>query len=889
VDTEITAGLQAALGERYRIDRELGRGGMATVYLAEDTKHGRLVALKVLHPQLAAAVGPQRFRREIAIAAQLQHPHILPLLDSGEAPGGPLWFTMPYVEGESLRDRLAREHQLPLGDALRITREIAAALDYAHRRGVIHRDVKPENILLATDGQALLTDFGVARDLLTAASLTGERRLTDTGVSLGTLEYMSPEQTAGTRDIDARTDVYALGCVLYEMLAGEPPFTGATPQALVARRLVEHPLPLQAVRDRIPDAVEQAVEIALARSPADRYQSIADFAAALDEEARPEEGGRRGRRSGSPRARPRSATWARVRSWGAGAALALVVGAGLVFAWTKWRPRPSASTPERLAVLPFENVGDSANTYFASGVTDQIRNKLAPLPGLQVIGRASSVQYRRTAKSPQVIADELGVGHLLTGQVQLEQVPHGASRVHVRATLLRVSHGTTPKTVWQAPFDGEEADIFRLQAAIATAVASALDIAVSPDQQLLLGEQPTMNLDAYDAYLQAEARRGDPTPALLHEREQLYTRAVTEDSTFGLAWASLAYVHTAIYYGETPTVDEATAAAYALSRAQALLPGRPETQIVLSYYENGVRRDPVRARAAAEAGLTTAPANVDLLTAAANAERSAGAWDLALQHAQRAALLDPRSLSAAASYATSLQYLRRYHAAHAAYERALALSPRSIGLAQFQTMVSLAEGDTIGAQAVIRRVLSVADTTALIAFFGETNSFYWVLDNKLQQRLLGLGPAAFDDHGVWGLVRAETYWLRGDTAHARVYADTARRVFTQHLKDAPDDDLQHLVLGLALAYLGRKSQAIQEGERGVALLPVANDHVAGLYDEQVLAQIYTALGEPDKAIDHLAALLRVPSFLSPAFLRVDPTWAPLRGNPRFQALVAGSG
>jgi len=204
-------------------------------------------------------------------------------------------------------------------------------------------------------------------------------------------------------------------------------------------------------------------------------------------------------------------------------------------------------------------------------------------------------------------------------------------------------------------------------------------------------------------------------------------------------------------------------------------------------------------------------------------------------------------------------------------------------------MVSLAEGDTIGAQAVIRRVLSVADTTALIAFFGETNSFYWVLDNKLQQRLLGLGPAAFDDHGVWGLVRAETYWLRGDTAHARVYADTARRVFTQHLKDAPDDDLQHLVLGLALAYLGRKSQAIQEGERGVALLPVANDHVAGLYDEQVLAQIYTALGEPDKAIDHLAALLRVPSFLSPAFLRVDPTWAPLRGNPRFQALVAGSG
>ena len=289
MDAGTIAGLQEALGERYRIERELGRGGMATVYLAEDTRHTRLVALKVLHAELSAAVGPKRFRQEIAIVAQLQHPHILPLLDSGESSGGPLWYTMPYVDGESLRDCLSRQHQLPLPDALRIAREVAAALDYAHCRGVIHRDVKPENIPPGVQWSSLAHRLRDRRDLLSTGvePTSSERRLTDTGVSLGTLEYMSPEQTAGARDVDARTDVYALGCVLYEMLAGEPPFTGATPQALVARRLVERPLPLRAVRDRIPEEFEQAVEIALARSPADRYQTAAEFAEALETPSSP--------------------------------------------------------------------------------------------------------------------------------------------------------------------------------------------------------------------------------------------------------------------------------------------------------------------------------------------------------------------------------------------------------------------------------------------------------------------------------------------------------------------------------------------------------------------------------------------------------------------------
>ncbi|HEU4525142.1 MAG TPA: serine/threonine-protein kinase, partial [Gemmatimonadales bacterium] len=266
MDDQVTA-LREGLRDRYVFDRQLGRGGMATVYLAQDLRHDRPVALKVLHPELAASMGPERFQREIRLAARLQHPHILTVHDSGEitTPGRTpvLWFTMPYVEGESLRDRLRRERQLPVDDALRIIREAAQALQYAHDHGVIHRDIKPENLLLTRDGSTLVADFGIAR----ALGGESDARLTETGLSVGTPAYMSPEQAAGDRGVDARTDVYSLGAVLYEMLAGEPPYTGATTQALIVKRLTEPAPSVRAVRSSVPESVDQAMRKALAAVP----------------------------------------------------------------------------------------------------------------------------------------------------------------------------------------------------------------------------------------------------------------------------------------------------------------------------------------------------------------------------------------------------------------------------------------------------------------------------------------------------------------------------------------------------------------------------------------------------------------------------------------------
>jgi serine/threonine-protein kinase len=267
--------LRSALADRYRLERELGQGGMATVYLAHDLRHERKVAIKVLRPELAAVIGAERFVREIRTVAALQHPHILGLIDSGEV-SGTAYYVMPFVEGESLRDRLVREKQLPIGDAVRIAKEVASALDYAHRHGVIHRDIKPENILLH-DGQALVADFGIAL----AVSQAGGTRMTETGMSLGTPHYMSPEQAMGEREITARSDVYALGCVTYEMLTGDPPFTGSTAQAIVAKVMTDEPMPPRRHRKTVPESVEAAVLTALEKLPADRFPSAAAFAEAL--------------------------------------------------------------------------------------------------------------------------------------------------------------------------------------------------------------------------------------------------------------------------------------------------------------------------------------------------------------------------------------------------------------------------------------------------------------------------------------------------------------------------------------------------------------------------------------------------------------------------------
>jgi eukaryotic-like serine/threonine-protein kinase len=396
--------LAAALADRYRLERELGAGGMATVYLAEDPKHHRKVALKVLRPELAAVIGAERFLAEIRTTANLQHPHILPLYDSGRATipplsdaergsgGEVLFYVMPYIEGESLRDRLNREKQLPVEDAVRIAREVAAALDYAHRRGIVHRDIKPENILLH-DGQALVADFGIALALSTA----GGSRMTETGMSLGTPHYMSPEQAMGEREITARSDVYALGAVLYEMLLGEPPFTGPTAQAIVAKVMTEKPAPITARRDRVGAAVEDAVLTALEKLPADRFATAAEFAQALTREQPARE-----RQAAPPRLRPR------LRAVVAVAAGVVALGAGYFAGRAAGRRAVPETPPSRLAILA-PSVGGSGAPALHRQLTLTPDGGTVVYVAVLPTGQNQLMRQRLEDAEPSPIAGAIGV------------------------------------------------------------------------------------------------------------------------------------------------------------------------------------------------------------------------------------------------------------------------------------------------------------------------------------------------------------------------------------------------------------------------------------------------------------------------------------------------
>ncbi len=370
--TDISDSLRSVLAGRYTLERELGRGGMATVYLAQDVRHHRRVAIKVLHPELSAVIGPERFLKEIELTANLQHPHILSLFDSGEA-RGLLYYVMPYVEGETLRERLRRERQLPIADAVRIASEVADALAYAHRHGVVHRDIKPENILLH-DGRPLVADFGVAL----AVQQAGGERMTQTGLSLGTPQYMAPEQATGERVIDQRADVYALGAVTYEMLTGQPPFTGPSAQSVIAKLLTEEPPALTACRRSVPDHVEAAVHTALEKLPADRFPGAVEFAAALAGDIAGST--RRRRVAGSAAAAARATTW-RLLAFSAVALAAVAAG---VAAWSWNAGRRSVPPPTRRAIITLSGqfeVGGAQIAVSADGRT------IATLDGGQIVVR----------------------------------------------------------------------------------------------------------------------------------------------------------------------------------------------------------------------------------------------------------------------------------------------------------------------------------------------------------------------------------------------------------------------------------------------------------------------------------------------------------------------
>ena len=543
--------LRASLANHYRIERELGRGGMATVFLAHDLKHDRPVALKVLRPELAAVVGPDRFLREIRLCARLQHPHIVVVHDSGDAEGQ-LWFTMPYIEGETLRSRLQREKQLSVDEALRITREAADALQYAHEHGVVHRDIKPENILLS-GSHALIADFGIARPLVSEA----DERLTQSGISVGTPQYMSPEQALAEPNLDLRTDIYSLGCVLYEMLTGEAPYAGPTPRAVLAKRLSEPVPPLRTTRD-VPPSLERAVTKALARTPADRFATMAEFIDALRVE---DGGGTRASRIARPVA--------------VGVALLLLALGG--YAAVRWASPPGGASLAAAAVLPFVDLSPQRDQeYFSDGLTEELITVLSQVPGLRIAARTSSFQFKGQSPDIHEVGRKLDVGVVLEGSVR-----KSGNRLRVSAQLINVKDGYQ---LWSDSYDRDLADVFAVQEDVARSIAAVLRVRLAPARDSALAVRPTRDLEAYDLYLKGRFAWNQRTGASLREAVRYLEQAVARDSSFARAWAALAdaYLLVVPYAGGSPA-DTWRKAEAAARRALALDSMSAEAYTALGY------------------------------------------------------------------------------------------------------------------------------------------------------------------------------------------------------------------------------------------------------------------------------------------------------------------
>ncbi|HUQ20744.1 MAG TPA: protein kinase [Gemmatimonadaceae bacterium] len=616
--------LRGALSQTYTIDRELGRGGMATVYLAQDVKHERLVALKVLHPELAASLGPDRFLREIKTAARLNHPHILPLHDSGEVEGF-LYYVMPYVEGESLRERLDREEFLPVEEVTGLTRGIAAALDYAHRQGVVHRDIKPENLMLY-EGEAMVMDFGIAK----AVSAAGSETLTQTGMMVGTPAYVSPEQAAGETNLDGRSDQYSLACVVYEMLSGQRPFTGNTPQSILAKRFTENVKPIRTVRSSIPESVEKALSKAMSIDTDGRFRTAGLFAQAL-------------------------------------ASTSLTTPSD-----TQTMPQPVVSTAKSIAVLPFTNMSaDAENEYFTDGMAEEIINALSKIQSLRVASRTASFAFKGKSEDIAEIGRKLKVSTFLEGSVRKM-----GSRLRITAQLVNVADGYH---LWSERYDREMEDIFAIQDEISQAIVKALRVILSEGEKKQIEKARAVNVQAYDYYLRGRQYFHQLRRKSLEYARQMFSKAIEIDPEYARAYAGVADCYSLLYTYFDAREFNLRQADKASSKALELEPDLAEAHVSKGLAVSLSKRFD-EAEQEFETAMKLDPKLFEAAYWFARARASQGAYDEAVKLYERASALRPEDYQTPGFLAQTLMSLGRIDEGKAAYRRQIKLVEQHLEL-----------------------------------------------------------------------------------------------------------------------------------------------------------------------------------------------------------------
>jgi serine/threonine protein kinase/Tfp pilus assembly protein PilF len=854
----------------YHIIKELGRGGMGVVYLAEDTKLKRNVAIKFLPQQVSSDLEQKkRFELEAQAAASINHSNIT-TIHAIEESGNDVFIVMEYIDGIELKDKI-KSDPIPVKDTIKIAIQIAEGLEAAHRKGIVHRDIKSQNIMITGEGKVKIMDFGLAK--------VGQgTQLTKVGSTVGTAAYMSPEQAKG-EEIDNRTDIWSFGVVLYEMLTGKMPFKGDYEQAVIYSILNEKP----EIEGNISEPMKYIITKALTKDKKDRYQTASEILSDL-------EAFKNESLSGTKSKTSTSYSTLKKKKWLVPTTVLslLVILTAVYFLFSNKSEESVTSEKKMIAVLPFENLGPSENEYFADGLTEEITSKLSGISGLGVIARQSAIQYKKTAKSIQQIGKELGVSYILQGTVRWE---NDAGNMHVRVTpqLINVSDGTQ---VWSQASEKILSSSFKLQSEISESVVQALNVKLELSEKQTLNMDITTNADAYNFYLrgityyQKSFNESDYRIA-----EEMLQKAIELDPNFSRAYAALSYVHSSIYWEYFDhTESRVQKAKYNAEKSLEIEPGLIEGHIALGWYHYLCRLDYKNAIAEFQYVLKYQPNNTDALSGIGLVNRRQGNFQRAVNYLKKTLNINPRDQLTISNIVTTLIILREYKESEQ-YVQMLNLAPDwRESYTTKSWLYILWSGDVERARTVLRQAdqQNVQVETGWDIF---VPIFIEIAGNNYEKALELIKNMKTDacDYQFFYIPKdiflAEIYGLNNNRKAELAYYDSARVLIESKLKEFPNDARMHSSLGITYAGLGQKDKAIKEGKRGVELLPISKEAWNGYYREVDLAKIYTMVGDYDLAIDKIDFLLSNPGELSVPYIKIDPVWKPLRNNLRFQKIL----